>query len=89
MKNDAGFSQSAITDGSGAFTVSNLPPGTYTLTVEVSGFGPLTRENVQISAGQPLKLSLGLEAGTNSATVEVAGSTSMVQDQNAEVLALL
>src|SRR5581483_11157220 len=56
VKNDAGFSQSVITDSSGNFTVSNLPPGTYNVTVEVTGYGPLTRQGVQVAVGQPIRL---------------------------------
>src|SRR5580704_8191897 len=58
--NSSGFSQSVITDASGNFTISNLPPGTYTVTVEVSGFKRLSQENVQILAGQPVRLTLGV-----------------------------
>ena len=86
IKNDAsGLSQSVVTNSSGGFVVSNLPPGTYTVGVEMTGYGPLTRENVQIAAGQPVKLTLGMQEGSNSATVEVAGDAPMVQDQNAEI----
>ena len=65
--------------------MTNLAPGSYTVTVEVTGYRRLSTENVQIAAGQPIKLTLGLQEGSNSATVEVAGDAPMIQDQNAEV----
>jgi hypothetical protein len=86
IKNDAtGYSQSVVTDQSGGFTVTNLPPGTYTVSVEVTGYGPLIRQNVQVAVGEPLKLSLGVEVGSSNTTVEVAGDAPMIQDQNAEI----
>ena len=83
--NSSGFSQSVITDGSGNFTVSNLPPGAYTVSVEVSGYKRLSQENVQIVAGQPVRLTLGVQAGSASETVEVKGEAPMIQDQNGEI----
>src|SRR5437660_948877 len=35
---DTGFERSSTTTGSGAFTISNLQPGTYDVTVKASGF---------------------------------------------------
>src|SRR4029077_19425562 len=80
-----GMSQSVITDTSGRFTVPNLAPGTYTVSVEVVGYRRLAQENVQVMAGQPVRLSLGMESGSTHETVEVAGDAPMVQDQNAEI----
>lgn len=83
--NSSGFSQSVITDATGNFTISNLPPGTYNVSVEVSGYKRLSQENVQIAAGQPVRLTLGVQAGSSSETVEVKGEAPMVQDQNGEI----
>ncbi len=83
--NSTGFSQSVITDATGNFTISSLPPGTYNITVEVSGYKRLSQENVQIMAGQPVRLTLGVQGGSTSETVEVAGAAPAVQDQNGEI----
>ena len=83
--NATGMSQSVITDQSGGFTVPNLAPGTYTVSVEVAGYRRLSQENVQIVAGQPVKLMLGMQAGSTSETVEVAGDAPMIQDQNGDI----
>jgi hypothetical protein len=83
--NGTGFTQSVVTDQSGGFTVANLMPGTYTVSVEVTGYRRLSEENVQIAAGQPVKLTLGMQAGNANDTVEVTGAAPMIQDQNGEV----
>lgn len=81
----AGMSQSVITNQSGGFSVPNLAPGSYTVTVEVTGYRRLSQDNVQITAGQPVRLALGMQAGSTSETVEVAGDAPMIQDQNGDI----
>jgi len=83
--NSTGMSQSVVTDQSGGFRVANLVPGTYTVSVEVTGYRRLSTESVQIMAGQPMTLSLGMQTGSTRETVEVAGDAPMIQDQNAEI----
>src|SRR6202012_2415174 len=47
VHNDAtGQELKATSDGRGAYTVTNLPPGTYAVTVTEQGFQPETQENV-------------------------------------------
>ena len=38
--------RSAVTDGSGQYRITELPPGTYTLTVTLSGFSTVKREGI-------------------------------------------
>jgi hypothetical protein len=86
IKNNAtGMSQNIITDQNGSFTFANLQPGTYTVIVEVTGYRRLSRNDVNIVLGQPVRLTLGMEAGNTSETVEVAGDAPLIQDQNAEI----
>ncbi len=83
--NDTGLSQSVVTDASGGFSVANLPPGMYTVSVETTGYRRLSTESVQIIAGKPMNISLGMQAGSTKETVAVAGDAPMIQDQNAEI----
>jgi len=53
--------QSAITNGEGIFRIRNLPPGTYDLTVEKTGFQTLTREGLQVQPGTMLTAVLAME----------------------------
>ena len=50
----------AQTDASGAFALSNLPPGAVSLDVEAQGFQPSTRENVAVHLDTTLRLRLEL-----------------------------
>src|SRR5438132_3492137 len=43
-------SRSAVSDGSGRYTVTNLRPGTYSVTFSLTGFNTVKRENVQLTS---------------------------------------
>lgn len=57
-----GSRSSQVTDASGAFIFSDLPPGLYFLEVSLPGFAPLIRPNLRVLAGQTL------DAGTLAPT---------------------
>src|SRR5262245_13085863 len=46
-----GFTRTAISAENGAYTLTNLEPGTYSLVVDLSGFGPMKREGLTLTAG--------------------------------------
>src|SRR5262245_44308196 len=53
----------ANTDSDGGFSLPYLAPGTYRITVELSGFKKLAREGVEVRIGDRLDLALNLEVG--------------------------
>jgi hypothetical protein len=64
--------RTATTDGQGQFTISEVMPGKYTLTVSYVGFKPFSRE-VTITSGGVENVDLGLEIETVSEQVIVRG----------------
>lgn len=85
VTDQSGQARSAISAQDGTFTVSNLAPGTYRVDVEVPGFRRLSQENVQVAAGAPLNLQLGMEAGNANETVHVQGQAPLGDDRDAQV----
>jgi outer membrane receptor protein involved in Fe transport len=55
----------------GAFTLSDLPAGTYELRVSMRGFKQFTRTGVKLSQSQPLRMDIQLEVAHISETVTV------------------
>jgi outer membrane receptor protein involved in Fe transport len=50
--------QVAVTDGSGNFTISNLPAGDYKLRVQLGGYKPFERSDLVVKADTTLRASL-------------------------------
>lgn len=62
----------------GVFEAQNLPPGTYSLAAESSGFKKFSAINLSIRPGTRSKFNLSLEAGAIAETVTVDASSGEV-----------
>jgi len=79
------FSQTATTDKEGRFVFPTLPPATYTLTVEASGFKKLQKTGIALVANDKLTLGdMTLDVGTANETVTVTAEATQVQAESAE-----
>ncbi len=68
-----------VSDGNGAFQVTNLQPGSYTVRVEMPSFRTLERKNVVLSAGERLSVgTLTLDIGSLGETVIVEARGTQV-----------
>jgi hypothetical protein len=54
---------------SGAYTLSNLPPGVYDLSVNMGGLRAFERKGVSVAAGASLRVDIRLEEGTQLSTL--------------------
>jgi hypothetical protein len=67
---DTGATREAITDGEGSYAVTNLGPGTYAISVELSGFGSQRREVVLgVAQVENVSVELGVAAVAEEVTV--------------------
>ena len=57
------LARETTTGRDGLFYLRNLPPGTYTVTAEVSGFKKLERTGLKLDANQIMNLGTDLDAG--------------------------
>src|SRR6185437_15446317 len=69
---------SATTDDTGRFKVANLRPGTYSVTVNSSGFSPMTSENVVVEVGRETSLEVSLSVGPVTGTVDVSAEAPVI-----------
>lgn len=63
----------ATTNATGAYNLNNVPGGTYTVQVNVTGFAPYTKEMVVVAAGRALQLDISLTIQQQQEQVTVAG----------------
>ncbi len=69
----------ALTDASGAYSLPNLPPGTYRVTATKTGFQVARAENVTLQVEQAARLDLRLEVGNVSESVVVSATAALLQ----------
>jgi hypothetical protein len=69
----------AVTDGTGSYRILNLPPGTYTLTFELSGFATYRQEGVNLRAGANYGVDATMGLSTVQETITVTAETPMLE----------
>jgi hypothetical protein len=74
-----------VTNGSGAYTIKELPPGTYSVSVEASGFRTFTNKGVTINAGTISRVDAKLQVGQAKEVVEVSGEASIVNTDDSKL----
>ncbi len=75
---DTNKEESATTDDSGRFKVANLQPGRYAVTINSSGFSPMTQENVVVEVGRETGLEVALSVGPVTGTVDVSAEAPVI-----------
>ena len=78
-----GFSRDVKTDGRGEYQFLQLPPATYTVAVNASGFAQLKEEGVQLLVNVPSTLNFTMEVQGQTITVEVTGQGAQVNTTDA------
>jgi hypothetical protein len=64
-------SQSAVTGNDGNFSILNLPPGVYTVSVEHQGFSKYSQRNIDVNLGRSTAVEIKLELGQTSTEITV------------------
>lgn len=80
-----GGAQTRVTDESGAYRFPALPPGTYAIAVEMSGFSNYSREAVVLTAGSSVGVDAELALGGFAEEVTVTGGAAMVDTKNSQM----
>ncbi len=70
--------KSAITDGSGAYRISDLRPGTYSVTFALTGFKTFKRDGLQLPSEFTATVNAELGVGSLEETITVTGSSPVV-----------
>ena len=89
IKNIAtGVLRTAPTNGSGSYSVANLLPGTYSITVSAAGFATDVQSGIDVTVGSQILVNVKLKPGATQEHVEVQDippgvqlTTSAISDQ--------
>src|ERR671930_657558 len=86
---NTGFSRSTVTNDVGSYSFVELPPGTYTIDVSLSGFKSAVRKGIVLDVADVRGEDVRLEAGTLTETVTVQSRALAVQTIGGEVAGLV
>src|SRR6185369_17266997 len=75
----------AATSATGNYTLSQLPAGTYEMTVAVPGFKKYVRQNVEVQVAQVLRMDVALEVGSAAESVTVTAEVSLLRTESGEL----
>ncbi len=84
-----GAEHPVVSDSAGHYTVTNLPPGEYSLTAEVTGFKKFASTHNKLNANSTLSLDANLVVGATTETVEVSATASQLQTESGAVQRIL
>ena len=90
VKNVAtGVTNETITNSTGLFSVPALDPGTYEATVSLSGFKTVRVERISLVPGNTASISVKLDLGAVSETVNVTARTDLIDTTSTTVSATI
>ncbi|HJT86724.1 MAG TPA: carboxypeptidase-like regulatory domain-containing protein, partial [Bryobacteraceae bacterium] len=82
---ETGAVYQAATSTTGNYTLSQLPTGTYELTIAVPGFKKWVRENLALPVAQTLRIDAVLEVGSATESVTVAAAAPLLKTESGEL----
>ena len=85
VSDETSLLRTARTAADGSFRVQLLPPGKYSVTVEVSGFKRKTLRSVQVVVSETAAVDVELQVGTATEQVQVAGAPELAQTEGASL----
>jgi hypothetical protein len=80
-----GVVREAVTTDRGEYIFSNVPVGTYAVTVNRQGFKETLRNGVRVGADQTFRVDVTLEVGAVSERIEVSAEAAILQTDRAEI----
>ena len=89
VQNNSGVVRQATTNESGYYTITNVPPGLYTMTTEAPGFRRYQSKDNKLDPSADLVIDATLTVGTTAETVDVWGSAAQLQTESASVQKLI
>ncbi len=72
------FTRVATTEASGFYRVALLPPGTYTITIELASFAKQVHKDIVLTLGKEIALDVQLKLATAAEALEIVGETPLI-----------
>jgi hypothetical protein len=82
---DTGLTRTVVTGAQGRYAIPALPPGTYEIRLELTGFTPQLRRNVQLAVAETLALNVTMQVGGVALEEVVTAGASLVNTSTSEL----
>jgi carboxypeptidase family protein/TonB-dependent receptor-like protein len=82
---DTAQTRTTVSDSQGRYLLPAVPPGVYTVTGELFGFGGQTRENVALQLGQSARVDFSLRLSGVKETITVGGALPVLDARRSAV----
>src|SRR2546428_3856037 len=80
-----GYSRGVRADSQGAYQFVEVPPATYSVTVDAPGFAKLKQTDVALAVNTPAVLNLTTQVAGGTVMVEVTGAAPLVNTEDASL----
>ncbi len=82
---DTGLTITTVTTDAGLYSLANLPPGRYAVTVEEPSLKKYSREGVTVQTGATVALDVQMQLGAVSENVTVIADASQLQTATSDI----
>ena len=82
---DTGLTITTVTTDAGLYSLANLPPGRYTVTIEGSSLKKYSREGVTVQTGATVALDIQMQLGVVSENVTVNADASQLETATSDI----
>ena len=74
--------RTVVSDGTGQYRITDLPPGTYSVSFALTGFSTVKREDVVVSGSGVITINADMRVGALEETLTVTGTSPIVDTQS-------
>jgi hypothetical protein len=89
VRNESGVERSMMTNESGYYSLTNLPPGLYSVVAEASGFQQFESDGNKLDSSATLVVNATLTVGAATQKITVSASAEALQTESASVQELV
>jgi hypothetical protein len=82
---DTGLSISTVTSNAGLYSLANLPPGRYTVTIEGPNLKKYSREGVTVQTDATVALDVQMQLGSVSENVTVTADATQLETATSDI----
>jgi hypothetical protein len=84
LEEKTGITRTAQTNGSGNYVFADMPPGTYSVSAEVSGFKKEMRKGISLQVNMSQRVDIQLQPGSITEIIEVTAEAPVLQTDRSD-----